>query len=163
MHIFSWAEIDGLIDLLAESLRERPFDSVVGISRSGLIPAVMLSHRLGVRDFAILDIPRTATEGANAPKRPPEMRGVLNEGLLDGRRLLVVDDIVGSGETMAMARRWLTPRARAMTCVALVVNQDNLGTRDLAALAEHVAASVHGWVAFPWEHHPQEEDACAKP
>jgi len=69
----SWEEIDGLIIHLADRIKtEMPYiESIVGIERGGLIPAVMLSHKLG--------LPLTKSISANT---------------------LVVDDICDSGKTL---------------------------------------------------------------
>ncbi len=42
----TWNDIDELLDIVHEKI-ETPIDKIVGISRGGLIPGVMLSHRLG--------------------------------------------------------------------------------------------------------------------
>ena len=46
----TWEEVDNLVDILKQKvLDELPeIGSVMGIARGGLIPAVMLSHKLGV-------------------------------------------------------------------------------------------------------------------
>ena len=45
-----WDEIDRLVDILCKKIvTELPFiDSVTGLARGGLIPAVMISHRLNL-------------------------------------------------------------------------------------------------------------------
>ena len=42
----SWADIDEMVEDLYQQLKDKNIDKVVGISRGGLIPGVMLSHRL---------------------------------------------------------------------------------------------------------------------
>jgi len=69
----SWSDIDELIDILAEKVAtELPhIENIHGIARGGLVPAVMLSHKL--------DLPYTEIISTNT---------------------LVVDDICDSGETL---------------------------------------------------------------
>lgn len=74
-----WKDIDRATDLLLEWVgrqmaKRPPISAVTGIPRGGLIPAVMLSHRLGIPYAPIAD-----TCGSDR---------------------LVVDDIVDTGETM---------------------------------------------------------------
>ena len=47
---FSWDDIDVLVDILTNKiLHDQPnIDSVHGIARGGLIPAVLISHKLGL-------------------------------------------------------------------------------------------------------------------
>ena len=69
----TWKEIDTLVTILIHKVLDKlpEIDSVTGIARGGLIPAVMLSHKLGV--------PYTQAVGPNT---------------------LVVDDICDSGVTL---------------------------------------------------------------
>tara|TARA_R110000772_G_scaffold193295_1_gene304184 strand:+ start:302 stop:697 length:396 start_codon:yes stop_codon:yes gene_type:complete len=69
----SWGDINELVDTLCENIpMELPnIDSVCGLARGGLIPAVMVSHKLG--------LPYSNTIGPNT---------------------LVIDDICDSGETL---------------------------------------------------------------
>ena len=46
----SWKDVEDLIDILHSNIIESnlKFDKIYGISRGGLIPAVLLSHKMGV-------------------------------------------------------------------------------------------------------------------
>ena len=68
-----WGEIDRLVDILCEKIiTELPsIDSVMGLPRGGLIPAVMVSHRLSL---PLVTLPEPHT--------------------------LVIDDIADSGVTL---------------------------------------------------------------
>ena len=69
----TWEEIEELVDLLAKQITnsEKQIEYIFGLQRGGLIPAVLLSHKL--------DIPMTQD-----PTR---------------QNVLIVDDICDSGET----------------------------------------------------------------
>ena len=69
----SWDDVNELVDILCDKIpTELPnIDSVCGLARGGLIPAVMVSHKLG--------LPYSSTIGPNT---------------------LVIDDICDSGETL---------------------------------------------------------------
>ena len=151
MITMSWNDIDELVHLLALSVAPRQFDVVLGISRSGLIPSVMLSHLLNVRQLAALSIMRTESDEIHAPKRAPVISGGLNLDLLCDSHVLLVDDIVGQGSTMQLATRYLASRCRSLTTSALAVNLANLGDQDPSRIVDHHACTVNGWVIFPWE------------
>tara|TARA_R110002153_G_scaffold8165_1_gene35510 strand:+ start:87 stop:476 length:390 start_codon:yes stop_codon:yes gene_type:complete len=53
----TWEEVDNLVDILKQKvLDELPeIGSVMGIARGGLIPAVMLSHKLGIPYTSLID------------------------------------------------------------------------------------------------------------
>ncbi len=42
----SWDDVDEMVEDLYHKLKDENIDKVVGISRGGLIPGVMLSHKL---------------------------------------------------------------------------------------------------------------------
>ena len=69
----SWDDVHGLVDTLCEKIiTDLPnIDSVFGLKRGGLIPAVMISHKLGL-SWADVMLPNT----------------------------LVIDDIADTGETL---------------------------------------------------------------
>lgn len=69
----TWEEIEELVDLLAQQITKSnyQFEHIFGLQRGGLIPAVLLSHKLG--------IPMTQD-----PTR---------------QNILIVDDICDSGKT----------------------------------------------------------------
>ena len=43
--IVSWQDIDEMVGTLYQKLKGENIDKVVGISRGGLIPGIMLSHK----------------------------------------------------------------------------------------------------------------------
>ena len=146
----SWGDIDGMIDVLVPVLSQQRFDVIVGISRSGLVPAVMLSHSLGIRQFAVLDIRRTESDRIDAAKHAPMFAGAFNEGSLRNSRVLLVDDIMGEGATMAAAKAYVAASCASLTTVALVVNLGNCRV-DPSSILDLFACAVHDWVVFPWE------------
>jgi len=79
----SWEEIEELVDELCERIQEHLFytddmyTSIHGLSRGGLIPAVMISHKLNIR---YTDKPQRITN--------------LDE------ECLIIDDIANSGKTL---------------------------------------------------------------
>ena len=80
-----WGEIDRLVDILCEKIiTELPsIDSVMGLPRGGLIPAVMVSHRLSL-PLVTLPEPHTlviddiADSGATLEKSPGVYTAVLH-------------------------------------------------------------------------------------
>lgn len=151
MHYLSWDEINGLVLLIADEVKQKSIDTIVGISRSGLIPAVMLSHTLGVRNFAVLDIIRTTSDEINAEKTGANYRGILNKQFITGQNVLLVDDIVGEGMTLRNAKQILKDLDANVVSATLVINQNNLGTISPEEVVDIYGCVVHGWVIFPWE------------
>jgi hypoxanthine phosphoribosyltransferase len=83
----TWDNIDSLVNVLAEEIGSSPVppNYITGLQRGGLIPAVMLSHKLNipfVRESMIKALPA-----------------------ID---MLVVDDIADTGETLGQYKRYST-------------------------------------------------------
>lgn len=83
----TWIEIEELVDKLVIQISQSPVPPlyITGLPRGGLIPAVLLSHRL--------NIPFVSIE---------------NTEYLSKYELLVVDDIADSGETLDNYKQYQT-------------------------------------------------------
>jgi len=79
----TWKQIEEGIDVLTYFLKSLNLKYITGIPRGGLIPAVMLSHNLGVK-FKCLDEILSSS--------------AIMYGVTD---ILVVDDIFDSGKTLS--------------------------------------------------------------
>jgi hypoxanthine phosphoribosyltransferase len=148
----TWGDIDDACASLASAVRDAgPLPAVVaGVSRGGLIPAVMLAHRLGLREVRAACLVRTASDEVNAPKAPvPSDTCPGSLGDLSGLDVLVVDDVAGSGATVSEAARLaLEAGAARVRTAACVVNDGNWGS---GPLPDYVAIRAGRWVVFPWE------------
>ena len=46
---YDYSQVHGFCETLASRLKNKQFDSVVGVSRGGLIPATIIAEHLNVR------------------------------------------------------------------------------------------------------------------
>ncbi len=82
-----------------------PVDCVVGIAEGGIVPAALLAHQLAL-PLQLLWINYRAPD--NSPRRSAPELLVENVPLLpDGARILLVDDVSVSGQTLSLARSLL--------------------------------------------------------
>ncbi|MFD3662849.1 phosphoribosyltransferase [Streptomyces sp. NPDC058659] len=127
---------------------------VVGIVRGGMIPAAWLAHRLEIRDVRTVEVTRTTSDGINAAKSTvPTVRNPASLGDLTGLDVLLVDDIAGSGVTLAHTARMIHDLgpARVRTAV-LAVNRANwTQSSDPHRGIDYIASLTDTWVVFPWE------------
>lgn len=151
----TWEDISAATRTLAEQVSAEGIPHVVvGIVRGGLIPAVWLAHRLGVRDVRTIEVTRTTGDGIHAAKTPlPSLRHPGSLGDLTGLDVLLLDDIAGSGATLAHTAglvRNLGP-ARVRTAV-LCVNRANWDQQaGPGQVIDHIASLNDTWIVFPWE------------
>jgi hypothetical protein len=154
----TWADLDHHVAGLAKRIRTDGVPHViVGILRGGMIPAVALAHRLGVRDVRGIEVTRTLADGPNGAKTPlPQIANRASLGVFGaGADVLLVDDVVGSGDTFDTAADLLSGvgavRVRRAVVVVNIVNWNIGNTVAPQQVQDYIGTTCTGWVRFPWE------------
>ena len=73
----SWEDIENDINIICNKIKERKFQYITGLPRGGLIPAVLISHKLDIT-YKSLNLSKAIEED----------------------KYLLIDDIADSGETL---------------------------------------------------------------
>ncbi len=143
--IVTWEDLDGLVARLAERVG-RDHDLVLAITRGGLVPAGMLAYRLDLREILVAGAVFYLPEGGTHPA--PVIGHFPAAALLEGQRVLVVDEVWETGETMTevMAR----VRAAGGQAVSAVIHHKP-GRSRVGGKPDHYAAQVDGWVTYPYK------------
>jgi uncharacterized protein len=155
--VLGWAEFIAITDQLGQTISaDGSPDVVVGILRGGMIPAVRLSHLLGLRDVRALNVTHTTADGVNAAKTSrPLVHNSSSLGDVTGLDLLLVDDVAGTGETISVCRSILEAAgARNVRIAACALNKANWRQsvdRDPGDVLTYLGVAYQGWVVFPWE------------
>ncbi|MGH3916111.1 MAG: phosphoribosyltransferase [Pseudonocardiaceae bacterium] len=153
----TWTELDYHVAALAERIRQDGVPQVViGILRGGMVPAVLLAHRLGVRDVRGIEVIRTLTDGPNGPKAShPQVTNPASLGTLPAEAdVLIIDDVAGSGATLHTAAALLSDsagRVRRAVVVVNIINWNNANPATPQEVQDYVGTTCAGWVCFPWE------------
>jgi len=146
----SWARFDGLVQALARRIRRRfAPEAVVGVAHGGVFVGGAMASALGA-DFFPVRISRRSRTAAQ-PRRSPRLVGSMPREL-KGRRVLLVDDVAASGETLKLARK-LAARtgARGLFTATLVARPG--GYAPTWSALESDALFV-----FPWDYAAVTED-----
>ncbi len=143
-----WSEYGRLTEMLAKKVaesRER-FDLAVGIARGGVPVAMVVSDRLGLRlDF----VKARSYSGIAKRSRTTILQGTTEK--VGGRRVLLVDDLVDEGVTMAtVARRLAKSRPAALKTAVLFKKPWSTTHPDF------FVEETEDWVVFPFETHEVE-------
>lgn len=127
-----WMDIDALCLDIAHDAKHLGITKVVGISRGGLIPGVIVSH--------ILNVPfePVSWQTRDGYSQDAEKVAENNHGTT-----LFIDDICDSGLTMDDVAE-LAPLAKR----AVLLNKRNDKGIDIVGQALY---NVDEWVIFPWE------------
>jgi|GEM_PF-3585126 len=138
--------------LCLERLREAVVNAgfrptlVAGISRGGLVPAVHLSNVLDVDRFLVMAIARNLGNDTYCTKQEPTMLWESPGVEVRGESVLLVDDVVGEGRTLAFAVRHLQEHGAGAVRTAVIARMERSSYR-----ADFEAITPDDWIVFPWE------------
>ncbi len=155
LYLLTWSDFDRAVRKIATGVRDEspPVDCIVGIARGGLVPAVALSNVLDVEDLRIVSVARNVGSGQYLEKRRPTVRWLFDPQEMRDKRVLVVDDVAGSGETLAEVRAEIDEVGPERCRTAVLVRMlRGTSAPDLAAV------ELDDWVVFPWEDRDLEPD-----
>ena len=138
-----WNDISSMADHIAFDASSYELDLIVGIARGGVIPAVMLSHKLGVPMETVVWQTR---DGAKKETNTDVVKAIAA-----GQNILFVDDINDSGATfnqlLTFYEKYNTiPKSNIYTA-CLVEQAKSEYMTDLNVLR----LDMEKWVQFPWE------------
>jgi hypoxanthine phosphoribosyltransferase len=147
--VLSWADVDKLVDILVPQLRAvGHFDALLLITRGGIIPGGLIGEALDIAYIltAAVDFPAEVEVQLAAL---PSFLQFPNDDLIEGRRVLIVDDVWGSGRTStAVKSRCAGAGATPFTCVFHYNPYRSLFTR---AEPDFYGAIADARIVYPWE------------
>jgi hypothetical protein len=155
--VLGWDAVSGLVsEISAAVLADGPPDTVVGILRGGMIPAVQLAHLMGIRSVRAVEVTATLSDAIGSPKSSrPVIVNHASLGDIAGRDVLIIDDVAGSGRTIAacrdLARQAGPARIRTAALTVNTVSWYQGQHRPPHDAIEYVGRLCFGWVVFPWE------------
>jgi uncharacterized protein len=140
----SWTEYGNLADALAERIRSQPesYDLVVGIARGGIPVAMVVSDHLDVK----LDIINVKSYEGIEERVAPRILSTLTEAVKE-KRVLLVDDLVDQGDTMATVSDFLGRQNPAILKTAVLFKKPWTKMEP-----DYFLEVVDKWIVFPWEH-----------
>lgn len=116
---------------------------VVAIARGGLLPAGAIAYGLGVKNCGAINVEFYTGIGTvlDAPELlPPE----LDMTYLNGRRVLLVDDVADSGRTLDLAVRLLVERGAEVRSAVIYTKPTTIIQPDFSW------KNTDLWIDFPW-------------
>ncbi len=158
-YLLDWASFGALLGEIAEQVRVDDFrpDAVLAVARGGLTAAGYLCCALDVPVMHTIRVRRTRGDERYAAKQRPviDTDGPLRVG--PGDRVLVVDDIVGTGATAEAVREHLRSAGVADDGVRLAAVVRN---HQSQYLPDYCPAVIDDWIVFPWEAGWQDTADC---
>jgi uncharacterized protein len=146
----TWAAFDRYVQALAREIQAafKP-EAVVGVAHGGVFVGGALGSALGCEFFPVRISRRSRDKGM---RKQPRLSGEM-PAELKGKRVLVVDDVVSSGDTLALAVELAMKVGAKETRTAVLV------ARPGGFSPDHHALETQGLVVFPWDYEEVAEDA----
>lgn len=116
---------------------------VIAIARGGLLPAGAIAYGLGVKNCGALNV-EFYTGIGTVLDQPEVLRPALDIDYLEGRRVLLVDDVADSGRTLALAVQLLNDRGADMRSVTIYTKPSTIIQPDYSWKQTDL------WIDFPW-------------
>jgi hypoxanthine phosphoribosyltransferase len=146
--LVSWAEIEKWCRNIGKQAIKSGFipEAIIGLSRGGLVPARMLSDRMWIKDLYAV---KTEHWGFTASKDGKAVLKKQGDPDIKGKRVLVVDDITDTGESMKLAFDYvksLSP-AEIRTSTMLHITRSSFKPDFYS---EEINEEKWAWFIFPW-------------
>ncbi len=144
--IVTWQDLDRLIGVLADRLDGLTFDVMLAITRGGMVPAGMLSYRLGLRDILVAAVEYYDDHGRPGPR--PTFFQFPADPLLRDKRVLIVDEVWDSGTTIHA----VTERVRQAGGLPVTVVLHYKPEHSIVPARPDVhAVETDRWVVYPFK------------
>lgn len=146
----TWDEVERLIDHLVTQF-EYEFEAILMITRGGIIPGGLLAEAMDITDCltAAVDFPAQVDSERQKLMAWPKFLQFPNDDLLSARRVLVVDDVWGSGRTITAVKNRVSAAGGMPFTTVIHFNPH----RNLfgSARPDYFSASTDAHIVYPWE------------
>lgn len=150
-----WSYLEKSIDLFEKEIKKNKIkiDYLLVMVRGGMIPAVMLSHRLKIRELDFYQAIRTASDnphdyGIFSARHTPE--------IVKGKNYLVVEDIIFKGDTLNEGLKFIKSKGgKVSAVVSLMSDEKYFKSENFKIYSERFICAYtcthKNWIRFPWE------------
>jgi hypoxanthine phosphoribosyltransferase len=148
--VITWNDVDRLIDHLIPQL-EGEFHAMVMITRGGIIPGGMLAEAMQLERIftASVDFPAQMEAEQKKLLAWPKFIQFPEEGQMRNQRVLVIDDVWGSGRTVTAVKNRISSSGGVAVTGVLHFNpyRSLFGTLR----PDYYAATTDAHIVYPWE------------
>ena len=142
IHLISWEDFHGICKGLAQAVYSYRPEIILAIGRGGYYPGTLLAHMLQIEIFPVRVSRRV--EDVVKYKKPRWL--VKPPALVKASRVLIVDEICGSGETISMVKKE-TEELGAEQVRSAVLYAHSWG----AAIPDYIGLITDALLLNPWD------------
>ena len=142
---YNWDQIHEHTNNIIDFAEKVGIDTIVGIARGGLPPAVIISNYLDCQMFTI----GIRSYNNNQEQLCIKTTQDLDAGLFEDNKVLIVDDICDSGKSLHYIKDMLDSncKVKEVFTSALFFRQGAMFTPDY--YSDFIVDD--SWITFPWE------------
>ncbi|WP_293767893.1 phosphoribosyltransferase [uncultured Corynebacterium sp.] len=118
-------------------------DLIVGVARGGLIPAGAIGYAIGVKEMGAINVEFYTDIGATLPE-PILLNPQLDTDSLEGKKVLVVDDVADSGKTLDLVVNLLKETASEVRSAVIYTKPTTIFEPDYSW------KKTDKWINFAW-------------
>lgn len=153
-----WSDVENTAKKIIVQMKEENFvpDIIISIARSGLIPAALISYALGNKELYVIKVDFSKNQKISyrqdMREKPKISQDMSKE--IEGLKVLVVDEMVVSGETLKLVSNYLAMKHPAEVKYAVLYKQPWSQFQP-----SYCGVEVKQWPIFPWKRlHEEEKD-----
>ena len=147
--VLTWEGFGSASRELTQQILDSGFapDILLSITRGGLLPAGAIAYAMDTKNLHIINVEFYTGVGERLPM-PVLLPPVPVAVDLSGQKVLIVDDVADTGETLRMVRDFCAAHV-AETRVAVVYEKPRSVVK-----ADYVWRYTDQWISFPWSSEP---------
>ena len=128
-------------------------DLIIAIARGGLIPAGALSYAMGVKAIGTMNVEFYTGVGETLAE-PQILPPLMDVSAMDGKKVLVVDDVADSGRTLKMVMDLIAEHGLSLdgeTSAQVDARSVVIYKKPVSVIQpDYVWRETDLWINFPW-------------
>lgn len=146
----TWEDVEKAALHIVHTMKRDQFepDIIISLARSGLIPAALISYAVGNKQLYVIkaDFSKTQTSGQNQDLRSRPVLSQRIKRTLKGLKILVVDEMTVSGETLKLVSEYLTTKKPKQVKYAVLYKQPWSQFKP-----DYYGHVLKQWPLYPWK------------
>jgi hypoxanthine phosphoribosyltransferase len=147
--VLTWEQFGVAARELAKAVVDSGFepDLIMSITRGGMLPAGALSYAMGIKNLHIINV--EFYTGVNTRLALPVLLPPVPAAVdLSAKKVLIVDDVADTGETLRMVRDFCAEHVAETRTAVLYEKPASVVKCD------YVWKRTAEWISFPWSAEP---------
>ncbi len=147
--VLSWGAFGKAVRELSQQVVNSGYrpDLLLSITRGGMLPAGAMSYAMGIKNLHIINVEFYTGVDKRLPM-PVLLPPVPVAVDLSGQKILIIDDVADTGETLRMVRDFCDQHVAETRTAVLYEKPTSVVQCD------YVWKRTSEWISFPWSSEP---------